>query len=77
VAVLMGELVRLVARGLPTIGYRITRADVDAEGLAWAGDDVDLRAEAVGVTATEMTFNCTASVGTRPIGRMQLGVSMK
>jgi hypothetical protein len=75
VAVLMGELIRLAGHTLKGV-FWVTRADVDAETLVWAGESVRLRVMQVLGDGDYREFDCKATVGERVAGRLRLGVVM-
>src|SRR6478736_694842 len=75
VAVLMGQLVRVARSEFPFERFRVTRANVAADSLAWAGEDVLLEAKPTKRSAEEWEFDCRANVGGRFIGGMTLGLA--
>jgi hypothetical protein len=74
VAVLTGNFVHLAARSLNISRYRIASADVEADALAWADEEVTLDVAVTDESAGDVIFECTAHSGSQRIGRMRLGL---
>lgn len=81
VAVLMGQLSYLAGRlyGDPPRPFRVTRGDVSASDLAWAGEGVRFRVWRDEDDETEneadeegFRYTCEAVAGDRPVGGMRL-----
>lgn len=76
VAVLMGQLSYLAGRLMPR-PYRVTRGDVEAEDLAWAGEPVTFRVRRDGTWRDDAGAEgprmvCEAIADDRPVGGMKL-----
>jgi len=74
VAVLMGQLVRLAVHELGRERYSVSLAKVEADNLAWAGDDVELDVKLIDSTQEHDLLECSAKVGEQRVGRMRLGL---
>ncbi len=68
---LAGELLRQLV-GNPAARYLVTRGEVRAESLAYAGETVLFDAHRQGVRGRDHFFDCWASVSGRVVGVMEL-----
>lgn len=79
VAVLMGQLSYLAGRLFvgtrstdEATPFRVTRGEIEAEDLAWAGERARFRVVRDGADEDGCRFRCTVEAGTRTVGVMHL-----
>jgi hypothetical protein len=79
VAVLMGQLSYLAGRLFvgtrssdTATPYRVTRGEIEADDLAWAGERARFRVVRDGVDEEGDRFRCTVEAGDRTVGAMTL-----
>jgi hypothetical protein len=81
VAVLMHALSRVAGRAFRSRGggcagpYRVERGDIRADRLAFAGEELSLRARRLADDGGRARFDCTATRGAEPVGSMSVWLS--